>query len=254
MRTITDILFDNNGEETLVENMPDYDIIPVSVIDIEAQGVRIAENHASQSSRANYSPFPKEIASLCYNFFLKDKKNIIDPFAGWGERHAAAITANKNYTGFDISQVAINSAYQNYGVKNILADSRTVDIPDFDGMLTCPPYWNLETYASENGIDRCNTWDSFLKMLSDIMTRFYNKAKPNTIFCIMVGDWRKKHVYYDLEFQISLIMQQLGAKIVDKIIVSRKRISKIKIMLPQAKRLGYTVRVHENLLVFCKPK
>lgn len=35
--------------------------------------------------------------------------------------------------------------------------------------------------------------------------------------------------------------------------VGKRYVSKIKIMLPQAKRLGYSVRVHENLLVFRKP-
>jgi len=254
MTTITDIFFDDNGEETLVERMPEYDILPISVIDIEAQGVRIDENHTAQSSRANYSPFPKEIASLCCNFYLKDKKHIVDPFAGWGERHLAAIAAGKKYTGFDISQTAIDSAYKNHGVKNILADSRTVEIPSFDALLTCPPYWDLEKYDSSDGLDQCKTWNYFLILLGDILTRFYNAAEPNAVFCIMVGDWRKKHIYYDLEFQVSLIMKQLGASIIDKIVVSRKKISKIKIMLPQAKKLGYTVRVHENLLVFRKPE
>jgi len=45
----------------------------------------------------------------------------------------------------------------------------------------------------------------------------------------------------------------LGAEPIDKIICNRKIISKIKIMIPQARRLGYTVRVHENLSVFKKP-
>ena len=71
-------------------------------------------------------------------------------------------------------------------------------------------------------------------------------------YCIMVGDWRKNHKYYDLEFVTSRIFKGLGAEIVDKVVVSRKGVSEIKIMLPQAKRLGYTVRVHETLLVFRK--
>lgn len=68
----------------------------------------------------------------------------------------------------------------------------------------------------------------------------------------MVGEWRKNHQYYDLEFVTRSIMADLGAVMFDQITVSRKTTSKIKIMLPQAKRLGYTVRVHESLLVFKK--
>ena len=40
----------------------------------------------------------------------------------------------------------------------------------------------------------------------------------------------------------------------DKVVLSVKKQSKIKIMLPQAKRLGYTVKVHQVLLVYEKQK
>lgn len=229
-------------------------VIPVSVIDIEAQKKRKAENHSSTSSRANYSPFPSEVSDLCYEFYLKECQNIVDPFAGWGERHAKAVEWGKNYRGFDISPEAIEKAKAEYGVENTLADSRTVEIPkNFDGLLTCPPYWNLERYFSEKGIDRAKEWGVFCDELDAIMGRFYAAAKGGAVFCVMVGDWRKNHVYHDMEFEVCRAFKGFGAQIIDKLVVSRKKVSKIKIMLPQAKRLGYSVRVHENLLVFRKP-
>jgi len=48
----------------------------------------------------------------------------------------------------------------------------------------------------------------------------------------------------------SKIMDKLGMKPFDKVILSTKKQSKIKVMLPQAKRLGYTVKVHQILLIF----
>jgi DNA modification methylase len=228
-------------------------IMPVSVIDIMAQGKRKNEDHSKTSSRDNYSPFPEEIATLCSEFYLRNAELVFDPFAGWGERGAAVKRAGKKYVGFDTSTVAIEKARNEYGVENILANSMTYPIPEFDGLLTCPPYWNLEKYASESGIDRAKDWGSFLNMYSVIMRRCYLSAKPETVFCVMVGDWRKDRVYYDLEWQTARIFNDLGAEIVDKVIVSRSKVSKIKIMLPQAKRLGYSVRVHENLLVYKKP-
>ena len=231
----------------------DYKIMPVSVIDIEAQKKRKGENHASTSSRANYSPFPEEVSDLCYQFFLRDSVKIVDPFAGWGERHSKAVEWGKEYTGFDISDQAIAKARDEFGVDNIKGDSRIVDIPaGFDGLITCPPYWNLEKYADNDGIDRIKKWADFLVDYENILTRFYNVAVDGATFCIMTGDWRKNHFYYDLTFQTALIFNKLGATVVDKITVSRKKVSKIKIMLPQAKRLGYTVRVHEDLQVFRK--
>ncbi len=226
--------------------------LPVSVIDVVPQKKRVMGNHSSYSSRMEYSPFPTEISDLCYQFFLKDCKNIIDPFAGWGERHAKALEWDKRYVGFDISEVAIENALKQYGVDNILADSMEVDIPEFDGLLTCPPYWNLEKYSSDEGLDKEESWEAFKISLGNIFKRFYDKASESAVFCVVVGDWRKNHIYYDFEFTVCDIFKNLGAVIVDKVIISRKKVSKIKIMLPQAKRLGYTVKVHETLLVFKK--
>lgn len=241
------------GGEEPQPQAEDIKVMPVSVIDIAAQKKRQNENHANTSSRANYSPFPDEVSDLCYQFFLRDSKDIVDPFAGWGSRHKKALDWGKNYVGFDTSEAAINTALKDYGVNNIMGDSSIVGVPPHNGLLTCPPYWNLEKYESGLGIDRIKTWEMFKDSYKNIMSRFYSVADSGSTYCIMVGDWRKNHKYYDLEFVTSKMFHELGAIIVDKVVVSRKKVSKIKIMLPQAKRLGYTVRVHENLLVFRKP-
>jgi len=226
------------------------DVIPVSVIDIDAQGVRESGDHNSNSSRSEYSPFPKEIASLCFEFFMRDATHVFDPFAGWGDRGLVANHYGKKYTGFDTSPEAISKAKEK-GVSNILTDSRTAEIPMHDGLVTCPPYWNLETYAGD-GIDKLQTWEEFKSEYAGILSRCWEKSATGSVYCIMVGEWRSNHKFYDLDGVTRRIMDSLGAEIFDQITVSRKNTSKIKIMLPQAKRLGYTVRVHESLLVFKK--
>lgn len=228
-------------------------VLPVSVIDIEAQKKRKNENHGTTSSRANYSPFPKEIATLCCEFLLRGRKTVFDPFAGWGERGRAAIDHGLHYVGYDLSPAAIDKARDEYKVLNLLADSRVAPLPDFfDAVFTCPPYWNLEKYHGA-GLDKAATFGAFVEELRGVFSRCYQHAAPGSLFVIMVGDWRAKGIYYDLEFWVSLMFRQFGADVHDKIVVSRKKVSKIKIMMPQCKRLGYTVRVHENLLVFRKP-
>jgi DNA modification methylase len=243
---MTSTLFGDQSEDYLT-------VLPVSVVDIAAQGKRSNEDHNTTSSRANYSPFPHEVATLCAEFFLRDSTVVFDPFAGWGERGDAVIKTGKKYIGFDTSQAALDKALADYGVANTKANSLIDEIPCFDGLLTCPPYWNLEKYADDAGIDRNKTWESFIADLNKIFSRCYAVAAAGTTFCVMVGDWRKAHVYYDLEWEVSNIFKSLGAITIDKLVVSRSKVSKIKIMLPQAKRLGYSVRVHENLLVFRKP-
>ena len=226
------------------------EVLPVSVIDIEAQKKRSVGGHNANSSRSEYSPFPKEVASLCMEYYMRNANVVFDPFAGWGERGQAAAAHQKQYIGYDISQAAIDEAASR-GVKNILADSRTSDIPRHDGLVTCPPYWNLEKYAG-GGLSDMDSWSEFLRDYSKVLSRSWDMAESGSMYCIMVGEWRSSGVFYDLEYQTRKIMDGLGAVIFDQVVISRKQVSKIKVMLPQAKRLGYTVRVHESLLVFLK--
>ena len=233
-----------------------YKYLPVSVFDVEKLGkntIRKKQDHNKKSSRSSYSPFPRDVAEWCTKYFLRNSYTIFDPFAGWGERHRAVFDAHKLYLGYDTSQKAIDYAKKHFDVINIRADSRTEEIPEHDGLLTCPPYWNLEKYDDINGLDRIKKWGDFLIEYEMIWKRIIEKALPQSKYCIVLGDWRKKGVYYDFVFQTEKIMDKLGMKPFDKVILSHKKQAKIKIMLPQAKRLGYTVKVHQILLVFEKP-
>ena len=239
------------GEEIIQTKTENHlTIMPVSVLDIAAQKKRKEISHEKKSSRSGFSPFPEEISDVCYEFYLRNSNNIFDPFAGWGERAEKASQWNKNYIGFDTSKDAINLA-KNKGFNNVLANSLHEEIPQHDGLITCPPYWNLEKYNGE-GIDQIKTWEQFKEQYAQVWKRCYEKAEIGSTYCIMVGEWRKNHIFYDLEFVTRKIFEQLGATLFDQVVVSRKNVSKIKIMLPQAKRLGYSVRVHESLLIYKK--
>ena len=231
-----------------------YKYIPVSVFDVEKAGknkIRKKQDHNKVSSRATYSPFPEDVAEWCSEYFLRDANNIFDPFAGWGQRHKAVVDKGKNYTGYDISPQAIKYAKDNFNVDNTLADSRVAEIPQHDGLLTCPPYWNLEKYQAD-GLSKIKKWENFLVDYEKIWKRVVEKAEPGSKYCIVLGDWRKKGKYYDFAYQTEKIMEKLGMIPFDKVVLSSKKYSKIKVMLPQAKRLGYTVKVHQVLLVYYK--
>ena len=231
-----------------------YKYIPVSVFDVEKAGknkIRKKQDHNKVSSRATYSPFPEDVAEWCSEYFLRDANNIFDPFAGWGQRHKAVVDKGKNYTGYDISPQAIKYAKDNFNVDNTLADSRVAEIPQHDGLLTCPPYWNLEKYQAD-GLSKIKKWENFLVDYEKIWKRVVEKAEPGSKYCIVLGDWRKKGKYYDFTYQTEKIMEKLGMIPFDKVVLSSKKYSKIKVMLPQAKRLGYTVKVHQVLLVYYK--
>ena len=232
-----------------------YKYMPVSVFDVAKCGkntIRGKQDHNKKSNRSSFSPFLPDVAEWCSEYYLRDATFVFDPFAGWGERHYAIKKSGKLYYGYDISEKAIKYAKEKFEVDNILGDSRTDDIPIHDGLLTCPPYWNLEKYHSKEGLDRIKGWENFLEDYELVWKRTSEAAMPGSKYCIVLGDWRKNHKYYDFVYQTEKIMEKLGMKPFDKVILSSKKQSKIKIMLPQAKRLGYSVKVHQILLVYMK--
>lgn len=234
---------------------PMISVLPVSVMELEPEistQRRSNGDHDTQSSRNEYSHFPSTVGDLCFQLYLRDAQMVFDPFAGWGERGSLARSYNKSYLGVDCSSEAIKFAASRYQVYNVHGDSRTYLPPSFDGLVTCPPYWNLEKYQGE-GLDKAKTWNEFVNDLWSIFRTCYDAAMPGAKFCIMTGDWRDVGVYYDLSFQVQRIFDRLGAVTIDQVIISRRTISKVKIMIPQAVRLGYTVKVHETLNVFQKP-
>ena len=231
-----------------------YKYHPVSVFDVEGvgkKGIRGKHNNR-KSTRTNYSPFNLDVCEHIVQFYLRDKYVIFDPFAGWGERGYMCEKYEKVYLGYDISPVAIQYAREKFNVNNILGDSRIDDILQHDGLITCPPYWNLEKYDGNNNMSRIKTWEDFLKDYKKVWKRCVDNAYPGATYCIVVGDWRKENVFYNFSYETQRIMKELGMTCVDKVILSQKKKVNYKIMFPQCCRLGYSAKVHQYLLVFKK--
>ena len=237
----------------MTEDKVTYSQIPVSVIDTKAvgkKGIRTKKHHIKHSSRTEFSPYPMEIGEICSEFFCRDSDLIFDPFAGWGERNVCCAKFGKTYLGYDISPEAIEYAKKKYQVTNYLGNSKTDPIPPHNGLITCPPYWNLEKYKGDNNLSRTKSWEIFLDDYETILTRSSKEALPNSTYCLMVGDWRKNKEYYNLSYETERIMYKLGFKIHDKVIVSQKKITPYLKMMTNCKRFLYTAKVHQYLLVF----
>ena len=228
-----------------------FKYMPVSVFDVGRvgdSGIRGRQSTAN-SSRHTFSPFYADVAEWVVSYLLREKTMLFDPFAGWGERHHAARQARKGYIGYDTSRDALSYASRHWNVENVFADSACASIPSHDAVFTCPPYWNLESYAGE-GLHRCPTWETFLAALRHVWLRVAAMAMPGAMYCIVVGDWRAKGVYYDLTFQMERILQDLRMRCFDRVILSYKKQAPLKAMVHQAKRLGYSMKVHQTLLVY----
>ena len=88
-------------------------------------------------------------------------------------------------------------------------------------------------------------------MLRRVWVRVAARAMPGAMYCIVVGDWRAQGRYYDLTYQVERMLQEdLRMRCFDRIILSYKRQAPLKAMVHQAKRLGYSMKVHQTLLVY----
>jgi tRNA G10 N-methylase Trm11 len=216
-------------------------ILPTSVIDLEAQTKnknkrKKGEGAFNDSSRKVMSHHPKETCLMVYELFLRDATHVFDPFAGFGQRAFYAKELGVKYTGYDCSQENIDHAKKEYGVDNILADSLAESPLDFDAVYSCPPYWNLEVYeGGKVGGDKIKTWSGFLSWYESVMAKVVEAMPKGGRICLQVGDWRKNRKYYDLTFQTEKIFDKLNLTPFDKVV-----------------RMGYTVKVHETLLVYEK--
>lgn len=228
------------------------DTLPTSVIDVVSADQRrelgLQDNHSSRQQHSNFFP---EISDLVYQLYLHDSTLVFDPFSGWGERADGARRNNKHYHGIDINPAATIAAETCYGVHNCTEDALKYSPPFFDAVFTCPPYWNLERYSGL-GLEESPSWEHFIRELQAVFYRLYEHAPIGAKFCIVCGDWRKDKVFYDMSYRVQKMFEYFGAVPIDKVIISRKSISKIKIMIPQAVAQGYTVKVHEYLFVYRK--
>ena len=227
---------------------------PYSIFAVERPQQNIRKFNVSSSSRHQYSPFPMDVADYIVSFYLRDAKTIFDPFAGWGERGLACKSHDKAYIGFDTSKTAINHALETFGVCNIFNNSLKSYIPSHDGLITCPPYWNVEKEYDGDGLDKIETWEEFLKQYKKVLKRSVKKGRSGATYCVVVGDFRRQGVYYDLTFQTEKIFNELGLDPFDKVVLDQSRqygLNKV-MTLPRAKRLGYSIKIHQTLLVYKK--
>lgn len=140
---------------------------------------------------------------------------IIDPFAGGSVRGLVSSYMEREYHGCDLSRSQIDANEENYSriqkSENLFGgklekphwycgDSSHIDeiIPgeDFDGLLTCPPYADLEIYSSDPADISNMPYDRFLEVYTEILRKAIGKLKENTFACVIVGEVRDKNGHY----------------------------------------------------------
>lgn len=231
--------------------------------EFDAVGYVPQDSQTHGVSDSGTSVFDPVLCELMYAWYSADGDKIIDPFAGGSVRGIVAEKLNRRYTGVELrkEQVEANieqgKALCSNQPKWICGDSCKIDElvkdSDFDFMLTCPPYADLEVYSDDPDDISNKPINEFLRLYETILHKTVDKLSDNRFAVIVIGDARGKDgYYYGLPEKTVEIMERCGArKYNEQILVTP--VGSLPIRVGKQFRSGRKVgKTHQNVLVFCK--
>lgn len=227
---------------------------------------KIGQKHKGHSGISQFNPVVTEVM---YKWFTPHKHSkILDIFAGGITRGGIAALLEHDYTGYDLNteQISVNESIYNdlqnkYNIKGTASwiNDDCIKVKElqseYDMMLTCPPYFNLEKYTeNEHDLSNCSTYNDFLTLYKDRLAIAYGKLKDDTFTVIVVSDVRDKKTteYYPLVADTITICRNIGWKYYNEIILYNDT-GNLAITSGDYMNLARKVgRQHQNILVFYK--
>ncbi len=221
---------------------------------------------AKEKNSAEYvSVFDPALCEVLYHWFCKDGGNILDPFAGGSVRGIVANYLGYKYTGIDIRQEQIDSNREQamdilpienqpqwyVGDSNKLLDDKWN--VDFDLVMSCPPYADLEVYSDLEGDISNKPYKKFLELYESIIEKSCKLLKSGGYACFVVGEVRDKNGYY-IGFVPDTIkaFEKCGMKFYNEAILLNA-IASASMRANGNMKSQKLVKVHQNVLVFKKP-
>ena len=154
------------------------------------------------------SVFDPALCEVLYRWFCNDGGNILDPFAGGSVRGIVANYLGYKYTGIDIRQEQVDSNREQamnilpiekqpqwyVGDSNeLLNDNWNIE---FDMVMSCPPYADLEVYSDLEGDISNKPYKQFLQLYESIIAKSCKLLKVGGYACFVVGEVRQNHKGY----------------------------------------------------------
>lgn len=160
------------------------------------------------------SVFDPVLCETLINWFCPKNGKIIDPFAGGSVRGIVSVFLGRKYAGIDIrDEQIIENIKQFEKITNltdvngnalqrpewICGDSMEMDNlvnGEFDFILTCPPYADLEVYSDNPNDISTMKYPSFRAAYFEIIKKTVAKLKENAFAAVVVGEVRDKKGFY----------------------------------------------------------
>jgi DNA modification methylase len=211
------------------------------------------------------SIFDPALCEVLYHWFCNDGGKILDPFAGGSVRGIVANYMGFKYSGIEIRHeqvesnreqaleiLPINNQPQWYvGDSNKLLDGEWS--VEFDMIMSCPPYADLEVYSDLDGDISNKPYKQFLELYESIISKSCKLLKDGGYACFVVGEVRDKSGDY-IGFVPDTIkaFQKCGMKFYNEAILLNQSAS-AAMRANGNMKTQKLVKIHQNVLIFRKP-
>jgi DNA modification methylase len=209
------------------------------------------------------SIFDPVLTETIISWFTACGDKVIDPFAGGSVRGIVTNYLGRDYTGVDLRNEQIEANIEQG--KELLPDAmpkwicgdsmNTKQLADgeYDFMLTCPPYGNLEIYSDDPADISNMSDDDFDKTYCEILRRTVEMLKDDRFAAVVVGNYRDKKGYLrDLVGLTVKAMENAGARYYNDFVIVTP-IGSLPIRAGKAfqssRKMG---RTHQYCLIFVK--
>ena len=235
---------------------------------------KLAKKASKNTTLSGTSIFDPVLTEVLIAWFCPKGGKVIDPFAGGSVRGIVSQFLGRNYYGNDLSfeqikankeQAAALLEQKNfYGNRFVMptwfvGDSLQIDEiiaeRDFDFMLTCPPYADLEVY-SDDARDLSNmSYNDFMAAYSEIIMKSAGMLKPNAFAAIVVGEVRDKDgIYRNFIGDTIAAAKRAGLKYYNEIILVTMIGTGALRARKQFRAQRKVVNTHQKALIFIKEK
>jgi 16S rRNA G966 N2-methylase RsmD len=227
------------------------------------------QDYQVETGQTGTSIFDPVITYIFYKWFTPKNGIILDPFAGGSVRGIVASVLGRGYVGVDLrpEQVAANKIQAETicsdkfkHPKWIVGDSlnirklvKDVEPEGFDGIFSCPPYFDLEQYSEDerdlSNMSRADFEDNYFK----IINRSVKLLKDNRFACFVIGEVRDKTgEYMDLYSLTTQCFKEAGCRYYNRAILITAVGSlplRVQRQFIKSGKLGNT---HQDVIIFVK--
>lgn len=232
------------------------------------------------------APFLVKDIEKFISMFTKKEMLVLDPFAGSGttmlaclnlERKNISIDLNQKYKELARKRIEKKATVFNENLKYIVGDSLNIleKIENVDYIITSPPYHNIlrndgkglrdykkanqyrtgsrigvEYYSDdENDLGNQESYEDFLKILKQIMSKAYRKLNNEKYCTIIMSDFTVDKKEKCVQGDIVKLMESIGFEFVGTIVLLQDNKPLFPFGYPYAFKINH---VHQNVMNFRK--